>query len=292
LPLLHLRKCNGVSPALRIADELSDFRVQLPADRDGFAAEIVIPSQGDSLQAYGTATVEQPLDPEESDLSEIVSPYISRLGVVNQRVLELILQELRVRDHHILTAGRQEWSDDGEHWHEFPYDIYVTAVSCHTLFELDKDWRPHLQAVIEHREEALVALQHLREAWQRRSYRSSWIEATLAAELAIKEVLVRLEPKLGAVLFDLPTPPLHTLYGVVLERVAGERSPYVKELHAGATTRNRLVHRPERVRLDGQEVVGYFEVVQRAIWHLIKLSRRRAVEAGESRYHWVTAHDV
>jgi hypothetical protein len=201
------------------------------------------------------------------------------------------MQELRMRDHHILTAGDQEWSSDGEQWQDFPYDSFLIADSSHTVFKLDQEWCGHLQAAVEHGEEPLVAFQHLREAWQRRTNRSSWIEATIAAELAIKEMLVRLEPKLSAVLFDLPAPPLHTLYGVVLERITGERSPFVKDLQGGATTRNRLIHRPERVRLDTQEVIDYVATVERAIWHLIKLARRKGVDGGERRYHWITSHD-
>jgi hypothetical protein len=65
------------------------------------------------------------------------------------------------------------------------------------------------------------------------------------------------------------------LYGVILEDVAGEKSPYIKQLHKGTEIRNRLVHRPEAVRLDPQKVADYVAGVDHAMWHLIGLCRTR-----------------
>ena len=118
-------------------------------------------------------------------------------------------------------------------------------------------------------------MQHLWEAHRSSGGRFQWIEATIAAELAVKEMLAGMEPNLRPLLMEVPSPPLRKLYGSVLEAVAGERSPYVKELHEGAERRNKMIHRPEHEEPNDQEVINYLNVVSAAIRHLLKLHRTR-----------------
>jgi hypothetical protein len=154
-----------------------------------------------------------------------------------------------------------------------PINIIATGARLRPRYSLDAEWKDHIQAIFDLHEEPLIAFEHLHEARRHRGTRFTWIEATIAAELAIKEALARLEPRLTPVLLEVPAPPLYKLYGVILENVAGEKSPYVGQLQKGAEMRNRLVHRPEAIRLDPQEVVDYVAVVDRAIWHLVGLCR-------------------
>ncbi len=95
--------------------------------------------------------------------------------------------------------------------------------------------------------------------------RARWIDATIAAELAVKEFLARIEPKLALLLFELPSPPIGKLYGKLLKEYAGEESPLRKVLEAGADRRNKLIHRPGSPDPDETEATLYVQDVQTAI---------------------------
>lgn len=96
---------------------------------------------------------------------------------------------------------------------------------------------------------------------------------------------MRLEPRFEVLLMELPSPPLHKLYGSVLEHVAGEGSPFVKELQRGAETRNRLVHRPDSPPPDPQETVNYVNAVDQALLHLHHLLRKSYPEELRAKLH-------
>lgn len=119
--------------------------------------------------------------------------------------------------------------------------------------------------------EPFFALRHLHKAKVEGNPRYKWIDATIAAELAIKEFLIRVKPELEPLLLELPSPPLPKLYGQVLESYTNERSPKLNELRKGAETRNRLVHRPKETRIDAQESIKYAQDVEIAIYHLLTL---------------------
>ena len=149
----------------------------------------------------------------------------------------------------------------------------ITGANLYLLHSLDTDWQTHIQLLLNMNERPFLAFEYLHEA-RRSTDRSAWINGTIAAEMAIKEALTRIEPRLASLLFEVPSPPLNKLYGSVLESVAGEKSPYVKLLQKGAEMRNRLVHKPEEIVLDAQKVVNYVNMVEEAVWHLIRLCRR------------------
>jgi hypothetical protein len=192
----------------------------------------------------------------------------------HERMLNLITQEQELDEPRMLMSGSSQWSFDGYNWVTLPINIMMTGVTLRPRYSLDAEWKGHIQAIFDLREEPFIAFEHLHEARRGRGARFTWIEATIAAELAIKEALSRLEPRLTPLLLEVPAPPLRKLYGTILENVAGERSPYVSKLDMGAEKRNQLVHRPEAIKLDPQEVVDYVGVVDRTIWHLVGLCRR------------------
>ena len=167
-----------------------------------------------------------------------------------------------------------QWSPDGLVWHEV-WDFGLSmVVEVSVNGKLDERWQRRVQKLLDEGEEPLLAMEHLYEAYKSDGLRFKWIEATIAAELAIKEMLIRMEPKLETLLIELPSPSIGKLYGKVLESVAGEKSPRRKEMLKGAEKRNRLVHRPEQEILDHRQVVDYLDNVYTAIKHLLELHRR------------------
>jgi len=224
-----------------------------------------------------------------SDLPQQLEAEIEKkqhlLTMASRRVLRLIQQE--IQDPELLPTnelstpfGGDKWSIDSKTWRELKGFRITAAISSRVVGKLTERWRQAVQELLNEGEEPLLAMQHLYEAERSEGLRFKWIEATIAAELAIKEMLVRIEPKLKTLLIEVPSPPLRKLYGEVLESVAGERSAFRKELHEGAERRNKLVHRPEDEELDHQQVIDYLDTVDQAIRHLLQLHRR--LRAGTS----------
>jgi hypothetical protein len=189
----------------------------------------------------------------------------------------LLRQELRRHEKHTLTSvAGLLWSDNGRSWRQRDdRRLVFTRARGRSLPKVDLRFVRHLQQLARSREEPLFALEFLFAAERLDEDEYSWVLATTAAELAIKEALIRAEPSLKTLLLELPSPPLHKLYGELMETYLGERSPYLAKLHEGATIRNRLVHRPQQQRLDPQRAVDYLEEVHEAIRHLVRLLRQR-----------------
>lgn len=112
-----------------------------------------------------------------------------------------------------------------------------------------------------------------------------WIDATIAAELAVKEVLATVNPELETLLMEMPSPPLAKLYGTILERYLGEKSPYLKQIQKGVEIRNRLVHRHDAEAIDDQEASDYVQSIEGAIFHLLSLAHPNSLLITSARSH-------
>lgn len=211
-------------------------------------------------------------DDIRAELLQVNSPLLD----ANRRSLQLILQELNSPVHHAESWGTQAWSSDGTEWNNYPFfGFQIGDFGIIVLPILDSEAQTRVQSVLNRLEEPLVGFQYLQDARRVHGDRYKWILATVAAELAIKETLIRLEPKLETLLLEVPSPPIGKLYGAVLKSVAGEESPHKTKLTKGAEKRNKLVHRPERVKFRPQEVREYLSMVASAIKHLVGLLQQR-----------------
>ena len=130
----------------------------------------------------------------------------------------------------------------------------------------------------------LLAMRHLHRAKLEHMPHHKWIDATIAAELAIKEVLARAKPDLEPLLVNMQSPPFSKLYGDVLATYLGEESPFRKRLITGQEVRNALVHRPGAEQIDSQEANDYVEAVEGAIFHLLSLLYPKDPLIVEARY--------
>lgn len=165
------------------------------------------------------------------------------------------------------------WSTDGLEWKPLP-GLGRVFIDSHGVHTLNKESATAIQYLIDHKIEPLMALRHLHKARNETIPHYKWIDATIAAELAIKEFLIRLKPEIAVLLLEIPSPPLSKLYGTVLESLGLERSPKLKELSKGVEIRNRLVHRPETMNIDLDEANKYVHDVEIAIHHLMFLLYR------------------
>lgn len=162
------------------------------------------------------------------------------------------------------------WSMDGNDWANTPASIQREFVAKARSY-LTEPGMKSVQKDLDDGAKVLLALRHLHRARREEDARYKWIDATIAAELAIKEFLVRYRPDIKALLVQMPSPPLHKLYGTVLENYTGERSPKVNELRKGAEIRNELIHSPEAADPPRDSADQYVSDVYVAIDHLLEI---------------------
>jgi len=85
--------------------------------------------------------------------------------------------------------------------------------------------------------------------------------------------LILIRPEIETLLLEVPSPPIHKMYGAVLKSFAGEESPMKAALQKGAEIRNKLIHRPTEPSVDGDDADLYVLQVEVAISHLMILLR-------------------
>lgn len=198
---------------------------------------------------------------------------ISRLASdFTRRILSTLKYHLDHDDfsENTFAIKSQKWGLSKDDLHGMPSSFSIVA-SGGSICPLREDSYEKVKASLEAGIKPLLAMRHLHRARHEHSSHHKWIDATIAAELAIKEVLARANPNLESLLLELPSPPLSKLYGKIMEEYLGEQSPYRKSLIKGAEVRNALVHRHDDTTVDGQEAVAYVQEVDRAIFHLLTL---------------------
>lgn len=224
---------------------------------------------------YGSLS--EPLKSELSGLTQNVS-------LATRRVLGLIKYCFNQYDidERLMSSRGSFWSKDGTDWKRISQRLHV-AVSVTGTQVLNDESCKWLQDYIDSEYEPFIALRHLHRARKETTPRHKWIEATIAAELAIKEFLMRRKPELTTLLLEVPSPPLHKMYGPVLTEYAGKALPkgIVSAIKEGAEIRNRLLHRPEEEDIDDQKALNYVSAVAEAIKQLLSILYPRP------RYHLV-----
>ena len=189
------------------------------------------------------------------------------------RTIKFYLDSPRVSESQLSGFPRYEWSADGNAWQHCPMtfsggeaSVYITPPYAGNLSEQVR------AAVANDQPPVLIhAMRFLHRAIREKNPQHRWIDATIAAELGIKEFLARHEPKLEKLLLEVPSPPLTKLYGEILETYAKERSPMLSKLRAGVEVRNRLVHRPGTERVERAAAEQYVRDVEIALLHLTML---------------------
>jgi hypothetical protein len=164
------------------------------------------------------------------------------------------------------------WSQDGSTWRSFVVHKMYIAGRGYMPSYFDGNLHGRIERFLDKGLGGCFqdAFRHLHRAENEKDSRHAWIDATIAAELAIKEFFILYKPELTPFVLEVPSPPLQKLYGAILESFTGERSPVLKHLAKGAETRNRLLHRPNE-KVSDEERNDYFGHVETAIFHLLSL---------------------
>ena len=148
---------------------------------------------------------------------------------------------------------------------------FITKGHAEIWHPLDEETINLIQTSLDNQIKPLTAMKYLHRAFHENLPHHKWIDATIAAELAIKEVLCIAKPELEILLLEMPSPPLTKLYGDILEEYLGEASPYKSKIKKGIEVRNKLVHRHDTSYINGQEAIIYVENIGKAILHLLTL---------------------
>ena len=169
-----------------------------------------------------------------------------------------------------LSAWMYEFSLDGERWKQVqPRQKYACIGG--NFISLEPNSIDALQDYLRRDDPIFLALRHLHRAKLEYNPRYQWIDATIAAELAIKEFVIRKKPEFETLMLEIASPRLGKMYGSILKSITGCESPKKKEIDKGTEKRNRLLHRPNEPDPDFQEALDYVDAVEIAIFHLLSL---------------------
>jgi hypothetical protein len=263
-----------------VSNSGQNIEIKLLKDGKTIEFESVIDSfKPNTLQILRTKDYNKLSDTEKTELHGITHPVREAV----KRFAGLLKQELPrydIRDELIANVSI-EWSIGDNQWHSTPRRL-TADVRIYSLGNLPEETANHLQKLLAEDEGALIAtsyLHHSRNILMNRRYQ--WIYATIAAELAVKEILVRIEPKLRVILEELPSPSLKKLYGKVLQSIADVKlsRPDLARLQEGAIRRNELIHNPKSETPSFQEVNEYINFVENKInwlleqWRSMKAQR-------------------
>jgi len=203
-----------------------------------------------------------------SELIEITSG----VNISTRRTLSIIKYYLNQTgiNEGLFSVRDVFWSLDGKTWKRINQRLTITMWT-ESMLPLNDDSKKLVQDFIDSDAHPFVALRHLHRARNEISSRHKWIDATIAAELAIKEFLIKIKPELETLMLEVPSPPLHKMYGEILNKYGGKPLPkkLLTSLAKGAEIRNKLLHRPQEEIIDSQQAVDYVSNVAESIKHLL-----------------------
>jgi len=267
--------------SFNVSDNEVNVKIKLLTDGKTIEAESVVDSFNPNiLQILRSSSYDTLTNEEKTELSNISRPI--RKAV--RQFVGLLKQELHRFDisDELIGNPYEEWSTGDNKWYRIPRGLYAFGWTT-SLGNLDATTVSGIQELLNDNEEALVATNYLHQA---RNFlmnrRYQWIYATMAAELAIKEILIKIEPKLKVILEMLPSPPIKKLYGEVLNDVAGEKSSNLSKLEKGAAKRNQLIHNPKSQTPTREETTAYIEFIEDRVTWLLKIWRKKVREKAEN----------
>lgn len=279
--LIHLKGCYTILGKIRFNSKERRLRFSVPLEDKPAVIVDVIPDEK-SVESFHEVEVSKEMwDALQTDISgwklppklqTELSEMESSILQATRKVLSLIrycLNQVELREQ-LFSVKDTYWSLDKVEWKRVPM-IGRVIVEPRKFEPLNENTAKAIQEYLESGFEPFFALRHLHRAKKEDVARYKYIDATIAAELAIKEFLTRKKPDVEPLLLEVPSPPLDKLYGSILESYGFTRPPNSRRLADGMRLRNKLLHKPKDVRIDKQKSIKYVQDVEIAIYHLLTL---------------------
>jgi hypothetical protein len=207
---------------------------------------------------------------------EFITQYLKiceELNSLARKAIEYIVffrGRHEIDDEPVTVIDTFSVSIDGQNWLDTPGRL-TGRLWFNWQLDLDSYICMQLQEGIDKGILPFVAMRHIYRAMHEVDPRFKWIDATIAAELAIKEALIRQKPELAVFIEFVPSPPLHRLWGEIMEAYFGKRSDYCAVIKKGAEKRNKLIHHPLSNSVTAEEADDYVSQVLIAINELYGL---------------------
>ncbi|PFE65795.1 hypothetical protein CN316_22145 [Bacillus cereus] len=273
--LIYLKKNYKISGWFETEPGKESFSFDVPMNEHNYEVEINNAQQGLCINTKFEIDTEVSELLEESMSGKLKIQINEKSGLMHSVALYMIglmkySLNLHTIEENLIEVDSIFISADNEKWNKISTQVNLVSGSSYSPRVFTNEAAKVLQEYISNQFEPFIALKHLHRARADSNPRHMWIEATIAAELAIKEFLIRKNRNLEFLLLELPSPSLSLLYGRVLEKYAGEKYPKYNKLGEGAQMRNKLVHRPEEARITYEQAVSYIMLVEDAIYYLLR----------------------
>lgn len=220
------------------------------------------------LQTYITDGSELPQN-QQDELMQINQPSSKATRILLTHI-KYGLNYTSIRESLFSVKPLDLWSEDGEKWFNMP-TIQDLTLEARIVFPLNEERIGIIQNNINNKKMPYYSLQFLHKAQQAIYPRDRLLYSAIAVELAIKEYLIEIKPKLDFLVLHIPSPPLEKMYHNVLESL-GERPSSVrkKELQNLAEYRNKLVHRPQELHISHEIAKKIVTIASKAVYDLIR----------------------
>lgn len=280
---INIKGCYTILGRTYIAPDQEKYELVVPF-QDKSPVRIIIKSNECSVEAYQEIEVSR-------QLYKILESKVVDGGKLNSKSQKQILgmdDDIRYATKKTLDALKfffnwedmketsfsikgTYWSLDKIEWNLAP-SIISAIVKVKNVTNLTENTLRYIQNYLDGQGwEPFLALRHLHKAKIESNPQFKWIDATIAAELAVKEFYIRLAPQLETLLLEVPSPPLAKLYGSIMDSLIHVKSPKLKEIIKGVEIRNKLVHRPSEIKIDINDANKYVEDIEQAIYHLLSV---------------------
>jgi hypothetical protein len=277
-----VKGCFTILGSIKSDKKNFDFRVNA---LNNFKTPVNVSLNGDEIESIQEIEISRKLldvlekgdydyDKLNNELQTELKNCFSGVSVAAQRVMSLIKFCLRQEDidEGLFSSKGIFWSIEGKNWIRLRDKIRM-VLSITGFMSLNEKSQTKIQELLDSEFQPLVALRHLQRARKESNPRYKWIDATIAAELGIKECLIRINPDLQMLLLEVPSPPLHTMFGPILTHYGGKslEKKVLNSLKEGARKRISLLHRPQEESVDSQEAIDYVDNVSEALDFLMSI---------------------
>jgi hypothetical protein len=215
---------------------------------------------------------EDTVDDNENDAPPELKQIILDLDESKKRVLSIIkyvLNDFHINDD-LLLRCKIEWSKDNLEYKAIKGSDFWGGDWAQVCLNIENNEK-NIQEYLDNGFYPFVALKFLHRAINENNSNFKMIDATIAAEMAIKEFLIRKNNDLRPLLLELNAPPLSKLYGTILKYFASMESPQKDILVIGSEIRNILIHAPNEIEIPYDLSEFYCHNVQLAIYHLLHI---------------------